>query len=177
MKIKNRSANLVVYSIEDLNIHRRFAPGEVKDVTMEEIQKLLYQPGGQALFEKYLQVSSADMTALGFGEQEPEYHYSEDMIKNIMINGTLNEFLDFLDFAPEGAISIAKDLAIKLPLTDMNKAEGMKKATGFDVIKAIGHVKAVEKDLHGEVEIQVESRKRRTEAPKTVTEEKYKVIG
>ena len=42
MKIKNRSANLVVYFIEDLNIHRRFAPGEVKDVTMEEIQKLLY---------------------------------------------------------------------------------------------------------------------------------------
>jgi hypothetical protein len=37
MKIKNRSANLVVYSIDDLKVYRRFAPGEVKDVTMEEI--------------------------------------------------------------------------------------------------------------------------------------------
>lgn len=177
MKIKNRSANLVVYSIDDLNVHRRFAPGEVKDVAMEEIQKLLYQPGGTVLFKKYLQVSSADMEALGFEEQEPEYHYSEDMIKNIILNGTLDEFLDFLDFAPEGAISIAKDLAIKLPLNDMNKAEGMKKATGFDVLKAIGHTKAVEKDLQGETEIPVTSRKRRVETPKPITETKYKVIG
>ena len=177
MKIKNRSAGTVVYAIEDLNIRRRFAAGEVKDISKEELVKLLYQPGGPALFEKYLQVSDSDMKELGFGEQEPEYFYSEEDVKKIMVNGTLNEFLDFLDFAPEGALSIAKDLAVKLPLSDMNKAEGLKKATGFDVIKAIGHLKAVDQDLNGETEITVATRKRRVETPKPNTEEKYKVIG
>ena len=177
MKIKNRSAGTVVYAIEDLNIRRRFAAGEVKDIPKEELIKLLYQPGGPALFKRYLQVSSADMKELGFGEQEPEYFYSEEDVKKIMVNGTLNEFLDFLDFAPEGALSIAKDLAVKLPLSDMNKAEGLKKATGFDVIKAIGHLKAVDQDLNGETEITVATRKRRVETPKPNAEEKYKVIG
>jgi hypothetical protein len=179
MKIKNRSAGTVVYAIEDLNIRRHFAAGEVKDIPQEEIQKLLYQPGGPALFERYLQVSDKDMIALGFGEQEPEYFYSAEDIKNIMVNGTLNEFLDFLDFAPEGAITIAKELAVKLPLSDMNKAEGLKKATGFDVIKAIGHMKAVEQDLNGEIEVATTSRKRRAEVPTAIStvESKYKVIG
>ena len=42
MKIKNRSAGTVVYAIEDLNIRRRFAAGEVKDISKEELVKLLY---------------------------------------------------------------------------------------------------------------------------------------
>lgn len=176
MKIKNRSASVVVYTIADLNIRRRFVPGEVKELEKEEIEKLLYQPGGRTLFVNNLQVSANDMVALGFEEQEPEYYYSEEDIKKIMINGSLNEFLDFLDFAPGGSISIAKELAVKLPLSDMNKAEALKKAIGFDVMKAISHNKAIEKELNIDSQPATEERKRRVETPKPI-EEKYKVIG
>lgn len=173
MKIKNRSASVVGYTIPDLNIRRRFAPGEVKDISKEEIEKLLYQPGGKELFMDDLQASAADMEALGFGEQEPEYFYSEEDVKRVMTTGSLDEFLDFLDFTPTGGIDLVKDLAVKLPLTDMNKIEALKKATGFDAGKAIAHNKAVEKELTGDTVV-AETRKRR--APVNNTQSKYKVI-
>ena len=40
MKIKNRSASTVVYSIPEMNVRRRFAPGEIKTVSKEEIESL-----------------------------------------------------------------------------------------------------------------------------------------
>ena len=99
-KMKNRSASIVVYSIEDLNLNRRFTPGETKEVTLEEVEKLLYKPGGRSLFLTYLQVPAEVMAKLGFAEQEPEYYYTEEDIKRLMTTGSLDEFLDFLDFAP-----------------------------------------------------------------------------
>lgn len=178
MKIKNRSASVVVYTIPDLHIIRRFAPSEVKEVEKTEIEKLLYQPGGKTLFLEDLQVSAEEMLELGFGEQEPEYFYSADDIKRIMLTGTMDEFLDLLDFSTEGGITIIKDYAVKLPLTDMNKIDALKKATGFDAAKAIGHTKAVEKDLNGESIKTLETRQRRTQ-PKvenTTVTNKYKII-
>ena len=38
--VKNRSASVVVYSIADSGIRRSFAPGEVKKVSYEELEKL-----------------------------------------------------------------------------------------------------------------------------------------
>ena len=172
MKVKNRSASVVGYTIPDSNIRRRFAPGEVKDISKDEIEKLLYQPGGRELFMDDLQAPADDMKALGFGELEPEYFYSHDDVKRIMVSGSLDEFLDFLDFAPKGGISIAKDLAIKLPLADRNKAEALKKATGFDANKAIQHNQAVEDSLNGDSTVVAEPRKRRVEQPTS----KYKII-
>ena len=174
MKVKNRSASVVVYTIADLNVRRRFAPGEVKDLDKIEIEKLLYQPGGKTLFVNNLQVSAEDMHALGFGDQEPEYFYSAEDIQRLMTSGSYEEFLDFLDFAPEGGLSIVKDLAIKLPLADMNKAEAIKKATGFDVMKAIANDQAVKKDLNGVQETTTETRTRRVAIKE---EPKYKVIS
>ena len=175
MKIKNRSASIVGYTIPDLNVRRRFAPGEVKDITKEEIEKLLYQPGGRELFLDDLQAPADEMKALGFEELEPEYFYSHEDIEKLMTSGSLDAFLDFLDFASTGAVGIAQDLAIKLPLADMNKAEALKKATGFDVMKAISHNKAVEKDLTGGAEAApAEARTRRVQQP---TIPQYKVIG
>ena len=172
MKVKNRSASVVGYTIPDLNVRRRFAPGEIKDISKDEVEKLLYQPGGRELFMDDLQVSEADMTTLGFGEQEPEYYYSHEDIERIMKTGSLDEFLDFLDFTPQGGMAIVKDYAVKLPLTDMNKIEALKKATGFDAAKAISHDKAVKEELTKGTETTTETRKRRT-AP---ANQKYKII-
>jgi hypothetical protein len=41
-KVANRSASSVVYRIPELNIRRTFAPGEVKILSFEELQKLSY---------------------------------------------------------------------------------------------------------------------------------------
>ena len=50
---------------------------------------------------------------------EPEYHYTEDDIKTLLISGTLDQFLDCLDFAPDVIKDMIKDLAVELPVNDM----------------------------------------------------------
>lgn len=56
MRVKNRSVSVVGYTIPDLNIRRRFVPGEIKEISNEELDKLLYQPGGHYLLANFLQV-------------------------------------------------------------------------------------------------------------------------
>lgn len=177
MKVKNRSASVSGYTIPDLNVRRRFAPGETKDIPQSEIEKLLYQPGGAEIFYGNLQVSAEDLKALQLGSQEQEYFYNESDIKKIMISGSLDEFLDMLDFAPDGVMELIKKYAIELPMTDMNKCEALKKKTGFDAMKALMNVRAVERDAQ-DVAAAAPVRKRRVEASiDSETAGKYKIVN
>ena len=51
--VKNRSASMVIYRIPEENIRREFAPGEVKKISLDELTKLSYQSGGQALMANF----------------------------------------------------------------------------------------------------------------------------
>ena len=175
MKVKNRSASVVGYTIPDLNVRRRFAPGETKDVPQEELEKLLYQPGGAELFYSDLQVSAEDLRKLNGQEQEQEYFYSEQQVKDIMLTGSLDEFLDMLDFAPMGVINLIKTYSTSLPMTDMNKCDALKNKTGFDAMKALANIRSVEKDSAEPAAEAVGTRKRRVAAEDTTS--KYKIIN
>ena len=63
----------------------------------------------------------------------------EAQVRNLLVNGSLDAFLDALDFAPEGVKDLIKKYAVDLPLNDYAKREALKKATGFDVTKALMH--------------------------------------
>ena len=102
MKVKNRSTCTVSYTVPDLNIKRVFVAGEIKDIPLKELQILVQQPGGRVILTEYLQVSKEDIRQLDVLEPEQEYFYSEDDVKRIMKFGSQDEFLDMLDFAPEG---------------------------------------------------------------------------
>lgn len=52
--VKNRSAGVAVYKIPELGVRRSFAPGEVKQISAEELEKLTYQPGGMAMLAGFL---------------------------------------------------------------------------------------------------------------------------
>ena len=54
-----------------------------------------------------------------------------------MLNGSLDEFLDCLDFAPEGVRELIKVLAVELPLNDVAKRKAIFEKLGFNVDKAI----------------------------------------
>lgn len=171
MRIKNRSAGVVVYSIPDMNIRRRFAPGEVKDISKEEISKLMYQPGGHYLLVNYLQANQEDIAQLDMPEPEKEYYYTDEQIKELMTSGSLDEFLDALDFAPEGIIDLFKKYAVELPLRDLYKIDALKKKTGFDTTKALENAKAIETEETVVVET---APKRRVSAE---TSAKYKIVN
>ena len=136
-KVLNRSSSQVIYNIPELSIRREFAPGETKNISYEELEKLYYVSGGANLMANYLLVQDAEVLEKLDMKIEPEYNFTEKEVIDLIKNKSLNAFLDALDFAPVGVIDMIKDLSVKLPLTDYEKQKALKEKTGFDVNKAI----------------------------------------
>lgn len=139
-KVKNRSAGVAVYKIPELGIRRVFQPGETKTVSATELDKLTYRPGGMAILANFLQILDEDgIKQVGLNPQ-PEYYMSEADIVKLIKEGSVDEFLDCLDFAPPGVIDLIKKLSVSVPLGDLNKRIALKEKTGFDCDAAIKHV-------------------------------------
>lgn len=140
--VKNRSASRVFYKIPEDGIRREFAPGETKRISFEELEKLSYQSGGRELMASFLQIQSAEATTnLGI-HTEPEYNMSEEQIVELIKTGSLDAFLDCLDFAPVGVIDLLKKFAVTVPLADYEKRQALKEKTGFDVDVALKNIEA-----------------------------------
>jgi hypothetical protein len=144
--VKNRSAGVATYKIPELGIRRSFQPGEIKKISSEELEKLTYRPGGMALLANFLQIMDAEAIAKVGLRPQPEYHMSEIDIKNLLQTGSLDEFLDCLDFAPPGVIDLIKKMSVSLPLGDVEKRKALKEKTGFDCDAALKHVMEEEED-------------------------------
>ena len=96
IKIKNRSASQVIYSIPEIGIRREFAPGEIKNIPHDELEKLTWQAGGREILTSFLQVmGSKEIEELGI-HAEPEYHMNETQIIELLKSGSFDAFLDCL---------------------------------------------------------------------------------
>ena len=173
--VKNRSAGIVLYKIPEQGITRRFAPGETKRLSYEELLQLSYQPGGREIMANFLQIQSEGVPkSLGI-KTEPEYYMSEQDIVNLLKTGTLDQFLDTLDYAPEGVIELIKKFSVELPLDDYQKRQALKAKTGFDVDAAVAN-SGLEPDQKEEEQV-----KKAVEAPaaggRRTTATNYKVIN
>ena len=138
VKVINKYNGTVGYDVPDLGVHRNFYPGESKDITFDELQKLSFAPGGRTILNEFLEIKDEGIVARLFNKtSQPEYHYSKEDIKKLMQTGTLDQFLDCLDFAPESVREIIKDMAVELPLNDVAKRNAVQEKLGFDVTRAI----------------------------------------
>lgn len=138
VKVKNRVNSLVVYVVPDMgNLKREFQGQEEKILTFEELRKLSYTPGGDVILKDYLVIKDKEvLEALGLNV-EPEYFYTKEDIIKLLKEGSLDEFLDCLDFAPDGVIDLVKEYAVTMPLNDVEKRQAILDKTGFDVNIAI----------------------------------------
>ena len=174
--IKNRSAGVAGYTIPELGVRRSFAPGEVKQISVEELEKLTYQPGGMNLLSNFLQImDEAGIKQVGL-RPEPEYHMSESDVVRLITHGSVDEFLDCLDFAPPGVIDLIKTLSVKVPLTDLNKRQALKAKTGFDCDAALRHVlEEKEDETPANTAAPAQRRVQKTETGRRTETPKYKV--
>jgi hypothetical protein len=53
-RVKNRGASTVVYKIADKGIRREFQPGQVMQISSEELEELTFQPGGALILSQFL---------------------------------------------------------------------------------------------------------------------------
>ena len=79
INVTNRNNGTTGYMIPDLgNLYRRFEAGETKKITMEELRKLSYIPGGEAILREYLIIDNKEALDELLNGVEPEYFYSDE---------------------------------------------------------------------------------------------------
>ena len=175
--VTNRSASVVVYSIVEDNIRREFQPGETKRIRHAELEKLTYQTGGPLLISNYFLIRSEEaIKELGV-QTEPEYFMTEKEVVELIKTGTIDAWLDCLDFAPHGVIEMIKKLSVSVPLNDYEKRRALKEKTGFDADAAIKHME----EEREEKELPKAAPQRRVqpeaEKPARRTTSKYNVVS
>ena len=185
VRVTNRDNGHVGYRIPDMNnLVRDFSANETKNITVEELKKLAYISGGPTLIRDYLIIDDTEVVKEVLGEVEPEYYYTEDDVKNLLLTGSLDALKDCLEFAPKGTIDLVKKLAIEMPLNDIAKRKAILEMTGFNVDAAIMVNEETKEEsddtqkvrrISEPVKEEVKSTGRRTAAP-TVSENKYKVL-
>lgn len=148
VKVTNRDNGTVSYVIPDLgNLKRVFTPKETKEITYEELKKLSYIKGGKILIKNYLIVQDEEVLKDIIEHVEPEYFYSDKEATEILLNGTLEQLEDCLNFGPEGVKNIIIDQAIKNKIYDTRKMDLILQKTGFNVANAIKINQQVEEEL------------------------------
>lgn len=183
IEVKNRNNGGTGYTLEN-NFHRQFSPGEVKKVPFSELRQLSYVPGGQFMLDNYLVIENKEALEALNMTVEPEYFYDEQKIRELLFgNNNIDEFADFLDFAPEGRLEIAKTIAVAEQIPDVRKRNMLSERTGLNINNAI----MINEILNADDEAPVEETKQRrvpvaeakAEEPKTPTRRttpEYKVV-
>ena len=188
--VKNRSAGIVVYSIPEDGIRREFAPNETKRIRFQELEKLSYQSGGRELMQHFLQITNAEVLDNLNIQAEPEYYMNDEQVIDLIKNGSLDAWLDCLDFAPIGVLDLVKKYAVAVPVSDIDKRRTLKQKTGFDVDAALRHIEeerleeeAMKNANSAAVAAEQKAGERRVKAaqenatPQRRTTPKYKVVN
>ena len=185
VRVTNRDNGHVGYRIPDMNnLVRDFSANETKNITVEELKKLAYISGGPTLIRDYLIIDDAEVVKEVLGEVEPEYYYTENDVKNLLLTGSLDALKDCLEFAPKGTIDLVKKLAIEMPLNDIAKRKAILEMTGFNVDAAIMVNEETKEESNDTQKVrriseptkeEVKPTGRRTAVP-TVSESKYKIL-
>jgi len=182
--VKNRNVGSTGYTFEN-GFHRRFEVNEEKRIPLQELMQLSWLPGGEYILKNCLIVNDKSaLEALNLNV-EPEYFYSEADIKKILLEGTLDQLEDTLNFAPDGVIELLKKIAVELEIPDVRKRDLIAKKTGFNITSAITVNKQLaEEDEQPKEDDNAPKRKatpiiKEESAParKTAAPDKYKVVS
>lgn len=188
INVRNRSNSVVVYSVDDLRVRREFMPGAVKTIPLEEIYALSQRPGGAEIIANYLYIENPAAVEGMSMKVEPEYYLDDKGVIDLLKDGSVDQLLDCLDFAPAGVLDLVQKYALELPITDTRKIKAIKDKTGFDVALALKHKAELDAELaeaneQTESGMKVEKPAGRRVQPTTVAETsgrrttpKYKVV-
>lgn len=187
ISVRNRNSGDTGYTIPDQHIDRTWAYNETKKIPFAELRSFSYMPGGLYCLNNLLVVEDEEAIKMLNMEVEPEYYYTEDDIRNLLITpNNYDAFADFLDFAPDGAIEIAKNLAIKEEIPDVKKRDMLSEKTGLNISNAImvnkvmaEETEAVEEKKERRVKVEEPKKEEAAAAPtrRTTAPPKYKVVS
>ena len=134
--VRGRTSGEVFYQLTDGTGVRTFNYGETQTVPFEELQKLMFTPGGEYLIRHSLLIAPEALEELGV-TVPPEYFYTETEVTQLLENGSLDQLEDTLNFAPKGVIELIKQIGLKIELPDTRKRKLIFEKTGFNIDGAL----------------------------------------
>lgn len=137
IQVTNRENSTIGYLVPERGVRRIFNPRQTREVTFGELEDLSFLPGGDIILSEFLIIKDEEAIKELLPGVEPEYFYTSEEVKKLLLEGTIDEFLDCLDFAPNGVLELVKDLAVSLPVNDMRKREAILDKLNFNVTRAI----------------------------------------
>ena len=184
IEVTNRNNGSTGYNLPDQRITRTWQIGETKKIPFEELRSFSYVPGGMYALKNLFIIKNQEALEQLISNVEPEYFYTEDKIRSLLTTPyNYDEFADFLDFAPDGAIEIAKDIAVKEEIVDMKKRDMLSERTGLNINNAIMVNKVMDEDnvVEGEKKerrVKKEETAVKADAPtRRVTPPQHKVVS
>lgn len=123
-------------SVQELNSGIRYVwnqIGDRLDLTEDQLRSILNTPGGRYTLENHVAIEDpAIVKKLGINA-EPEYFYTEEDIKKLLLEGSEDQLRDALDFSPEGTKELIAETAVKIQLADRNKVAIITASTGRNI--------------------------------------------
>ncbi len=182
VKVWNRNSANTVYYIDELRMLREFSPagqhGDVLMIPVSELQALSYIQGGHTMLTQHLLIKEQEVCEFLGIPVEPEYYYGVEEVKTLLNEGSLEQLMDCLEFAPQGV----KDLLVKYAVEDKvdshEKRNLIGKAMGVDISARIRNNVMSEVDANGEEVKAPQSRRATPIKPKQEeTATKYNVVS
>lgn len=122
-------------------------------LTKEELESISYVNGGRYILENYLIIKDPEIIKALQLNLEYEDSFTKEQLKDLLLNGTIENLQDTVNFAHEGTIMLLKDLALELEINDIRKIELIGKALGIN----IQSIKELDKESKEDGEIQKNS--------------------
>ena len=182
VKVWNRNSANSVYYIDEMRMLREFAPagkhGDVLLIPISELQALSYVQGGHTMLTEHLLIKEQEVCEFLGIPVEPEYYYGVEEVKTLLSEGTIEQLMDCLEFAPAGV----KDLLVKYAVDDKvdsyEKRELISKAMGVNITARIKNNELSEIEPSGEETRASNSERRATPIkPKEEPSGKYNVVN
>lgn len=172
--VRNLMNHTVGYKIEEDHIRRMFSPYEKKQIKAGEIRKACYQYGCKILFNDFLSIQDKELAfEIGVPEDAVEYWWTQEDVDRMLTQGSMDELLDALDFAPKGIKDMIVDRAVELKLNDMNKREAIQTHTGFNITAMIN----LKEQYNAGIENEAPAQQRRRRVQQTSSEKEGRRVA
>lgn len=134
--VTNRTNGTVSYKLNN-GLYRTFSVRETKKIDLEELKELKATEGGEAILNQCLLINDhSALDALNVNT-EPEYFYTEEDITKLLLEGSVDQLEDCLNFAPMGVIELIKSIGLKIQVPDTRKRKLIFEKTGYSIDNAI----------------------------------------
>lgn len=136
VRVFNEYGGTVIYVSDAAK--RNIPKGSYRDIPLKELKDLVIRDGRRKLFDKgYLMIKDERVRELLSLEPLGEYNLTRDGMKELLNSGDLRRLETFLQYTSDANLIKLINVAVELPVKDLDSANLIQAYSGRNIIKMI----------------------------------------